>query len=129
MDGDTVAGYIGSQTRAGRGGYDERCRQSGCTGGRGLAGALVLALCEALQQTNAGDESLTLEVRDSNARRHPRSMPRSALSRSGCGQTTIYIRKRMRASSERSCCMKILSVESSCDETAVAIVRGRTRQS
>ena len=64
MDGDTVAGYVGSQTVLGE--ADMMNLAVGAEHRRqGIAAALVNALCAALR-TEKGAEVLTLEVRDSN---------------------------------------------------------------
>lgn len=65
MDGDTVAGYIGSQTVLGEADM-MNVAVSPAYRRQGLGRALVLALCEALK-TQMQATVLTLEVRDSNA--------------------------------------------------------------
>ena len=65
MDGDTVAGYIGSQTVLGE---SDMMNLAVCPDyrRRGIGRALVLALCGALKKQMLAS-ALTLEVRDSNA--------------------------------------------------------------
>ena len=64
LDGETVAGYVGSQTVLGE--ADMMNLAVGAEHRRqGIAAALVNALCAALRAEN-GAELLTLEVRDSN---------------------------------------------------------------
>lgn len=83
MDGDTVAGYVGSQTVLGE--ADMMNLAVGPAYRRqGFGRALVLALCESLRQKMQATV-LTLEVRDSNA-------PASALYAS-LGFTQIGLRK------------------------------------
>ena len=65
MDGDTVAGYIGSQTVLGEADM-MNVAVSPAYRRQGIGRALVLALCEALK-TQMQATVLTLEVRDSNA--------------------------------------------------------------
>ena len=54
MDGDTVAGYVGSQTVLGEADM-MNLAVSPAYRRQGLGRALVLALCESLRQTDAGD--------------------------------------------------------------------------
>ena len=65
MDGDTVAGYVGSQTVLGEADM-MNLAVSPAYRRQGLGRALVLALCESLRQKMQATV-LTLEVRDSNA--------------------------------------------------------------
>ena len=65
MDGDTIAGYVGSQTVLGEADM-MNLAVSPAYRRQGLGRALVLALCESLRQKMQATV-LTLEVRDSNA--------------------------------------------------------------
>ena len=65
MDGDTVAGYVGSQTVLGEADM-MNLAVSPAYRRQGLGRALVPALCESLRQKMQATV-LTLEVRDSNA--------------------------------------------------------------
>ena len=65
MDGDTVAGYIGSQTVLGESDMMNLAVRPDYRR-RGIGRALVLALCGALKKQMLAS-ALTLEVRDSNA--------------------------------------------------------------
>ena len=65
MDGDTVAGYVGSQTVLGEADM-MNLAVSPAYRRQGLGRALVLALCESLRQKMQAT-ILALEVRDSNA--------------------------------------------------------------
>ena len=64
MDGDTVAGYIGSQTVLGESDMMNIAVHPDYRR-RGVGRALVLALCKALRKQMVAS-ALTLEVRDSN---------------------------------------------------------------
>ena len=65
VDGDTVAGYIGSQTVLGESDMMNVAVHPDYRR-RGVGRALVLALCEAVKKQMIAS-ALTLEVRDSNA--------------------------------------------------------------
>ena len=99
--GETVLGYVGSQTVLGRGGYDESWPSARSTGGRGSRRRWSVRCVAALRAENGAQLA---DARGARFQRggHPRSMTRSALPRSGGGQTITSIRRRMRASSERT---------------------------
>ena len=123
-DGDTVLGYVGSQSVLDEAdmmnlAVRETVRR------QGIARLLVLSLCRQLHEK--GVMSLTLEVRDSN---EPAIRLYSSL-----GFLQVGRAPQLLFSSEGGCAhpqkgrsgMNILSIESSCDETAVAIVRDGRR--
>ena len=99
VDGDTVAGYIGSQTVLGESDMMNIAVHPDYRR-RGVGRALVLALCKALRRQMLAS-ALTLEVRDSNAPAIA-LYDALALSRPACGKTITNTPKRMHAFSERN---------------------------
>lgn len=99
VDGDTVAGYIGSQTVLGESDMMNIAVHPDYRR-RGVGRALVLALCKALRRQMLAS-ALTLEVRDSNA---PAIALYDALGfeQIGLRKTITNTPKRMHAFSERN---------------------------